>query len=307
MARADRETDSGASLIRSADQALLIAKHPGNEAWAFFERQDKKPDIHRLELESSLFKALENEEFELHYQPQLTLKNNNILGAEALLRWTDPKHGAISPIEFIPILEDTGLIDRVGNWVIQSACAYWKFWQDEGLIPASSKVSVNVSPYQFRNTGLLVAVKSALDETGLNPKNLILEITESTLMSDDEDNLAILHTLKSLGITIALDDFGTGYSSLSYLTKFPIDYLKIDRSFLTNIMDSDNDAHLVTAIINMAHSLEMPVIAEGVDSWEKLNFLNQKGCDSYQGFYFSRPVNGNEFIRLLNQTNKMQA
>lgn len=307
IAKADRTTDSGASLIRAADNALQVAKSPGNEAWAFFESSNTKPDKLRLELESSLFTAIENGEFELHYQPQLALSSKTIQGAEALLRWSDPRHGAISPMEFIPILEDTGLIDKVGSWVIQTACAYWKFWQDEGLIADTHRISVNVSPYQFRNTGLLVAVKSALEETGLDPRNLTLEITESTLMTDDEDNLAMLHTLKSLGITIALDDFGTGFSSLSYLTRFPIDYLKIDRSFLTNIMANPKDANLVTAIINMAHSLEMPVIAEGVDCKEQLTFLTQKGCDSYQGFYFSRPVNGNDFIRLINQTKHMQA
>jgi len=306
VARADRSTDSGASLLRYADKALVTAKEPGKPI-CYYQAEETTTNTYRLELESSLFKALDNNDFELHYQPQIDIKTNQVLGAEALLRWSDSKHGAISPLEFIPILEDTGLIDRVGSWVIEAACAYWKFWQDEGLIRDDHKLSVNVSPYQFRNTGLLVSVKTALEETGLSPNNLILEITESTLLADDENNLAMLQSLKNLGITIALDDFGTGFSSLSYLTRFPIDHLKIDRSFLMNIMESANDAHLVTAIINMAQSLEMDVLAEGVDSIEKLNFLRSKGCDSYQGFYFSRPITGNEFVRLLNQDNRMEA
>lgn len=306
IAKANQDTDSGEHLLQYASKALMQAKE-NSQAINYYVSETTSSNTYRLELESSLFKALENNEFELYYQPQVSLKSNQIIGAEALLRWSDSRHGAISPIEFVPILEDTGLIDKVGSWVINKSCAYWKFWQDEGLIRDNQKLSVNVSPYQFRNTGLLVSVKSALEETGLNPENLILEITESTLLADDENNLAILNSLKSLGVTVALDDFGTGFSSLSYLTRFPIDYLKIDRAFLINIMESTNDAHLVTAIINMAHGLEMKVIAEGVDSLEKLNFLQQKGCDNYQGFYFSRPVTGNEFIRILNQTGHMEA
>ncbi|MFC3149520.1 putative bifunctional diguanylate cyclase/phosphodiesterase [Litoribrevibacter euphylliae] len=306
IAKANQDTDSGEHLLQYASKALMQAKE-NSQAINYYVSETTSSNTYRLELESSLFKALENNEFELYYQPQVSLKSNQIIGAEALLRWSDSRHGAISPIEFVPILEDTGLIDKVGSWVINKSCAYWKFWQDEGLIRDNQKLSVNVSPYQFRNTGLLVSVKTALEETGLNPENLILEITESTLLADDENNLAILNSLKSLGVTVALDDFGTGFSSLSYLTRFPIDYLKIDRAFLINIMESTNDAHLVTAIINMAHGLEMKVIAEGVDSLEKLNFLQQKGCDNYQGFYFSRPVTGNEFIRILNQTGHMEA
>lgn len=306
VAKANQDTDSAESLLQCANQALLQAKQ-SNTPISYYRAKENTSSTYRLELESSLFKALDNEDFELYYQPQVCVRNGHISGAEALLRWSDAKHGAISPMEFIPILEDTGLIDRVGSWVIEKACAFWKFWQDEGLIQPEQKLSVNVSPYQFRNTGLLVSVKSALEESGLSPNDLILEITESTLLADDENNLAILNSLKSLGVTIALDDFGTGFSSLSYLTRFPIDYLKVDRSFLMNIMDSTNDAHLVTAIINMAQSLEMKVIAEGVDSIEKLNFLKQKGCDNYQGFYFSRPVSGNEFIRLINHISHMEA
>jgi diguanylate cyclase (GGDEF)-like protein/PAS domain S-box-containing protein len=306
IAKANYDTDNGDALLQCANRALQQAK-ANNLPVCYHRTKRGAPDTYRLELESSLFKAIENEDFELYYQPQVSLKDNSILGAEVLLRWNDPKHGAISPMEFIPILEDIGLIDKVGSWVIEKACAYWKFWQDEGLIQEHQKLSVNVSPYQFRNTGLLVSVKNALEETGLNPNNLILEITESTLLADDENNLAILKSLKSLGVTIAMDDFGTGFSSLSYLTRFPIDYLKIDRSFLINVLESVNDAHLVTAIINMAQSLDMKVIAEGVDSLEKLNFLKQKGCDHYQGFYFSRPITGNEFIRLINQIGHMEA
>lgn len=306
IAKANQETDSGEHLLQYASKALIKAKE-NSQTISYYLSESSTSNTYRLELESALFKALENNEFELYYQPQVSLKGDHIIGAEALLRWCDTQHGAISPIEFVPILEDTGLIDKVGSWVIQKSCAYWKFWQDEGLIQDHQKLSVNVSPYQFRNTGLLVSVKTALEETGLNPENLILEITESTLLADDENNLAILNSLKSLGVTVALDDFGTGFSSLSYLTRFPIDYLKIDRAFLINVMESTNDAHLVTAIINMAHGLEMKVIAEGVDSLDKLNFLKQKGCDNYQGFYFSRPVTGNEFIRILNQTSHMEA
>lgn len=306
VARADRDTDSGACLLRYADKALSQAKEPGHPI-CYYEEVQKPPDTYRLELESALYKAIEQDSFELHYQPQISLEKDSILGAEALLRWHDGKHGAISPMEFIPILEDTGLIEKVGSWVIEQACAYWKFWQDEGLIPQDQKISVNVSPYQFRSAGLLATVQLALEETGLSPNNLILEITESTILADDENNLAMLHSLKNLGVTIAMDDFGTGFSSLSYLTQFPIDYLKIDRAFLMNVLESRQDAHLVIAIINMAKSLDMKVVAEGVDSLEKVEFLKRQGCDSYQGFYFSRPVSGNEYIRLLNQGRHLKA
>ena len=308
IARADQNTENGGHLIHNADLALNKAKQTGRNCWAVYSPD--LPDANRVDhirLESALFRAVEQEKLELHYQPQLDTKSSSIVGAEVLLRWNDPELGQVSPVEFVPILEDSGLITQVGIWVIENACRYWKFWQDEGVIDDTMKLSINVSPYQFRDATLLVAVRNALNETGLDPANLVLEVTESVLLDDNNNNLAILNTLKKQGIAIALDDFGTGFSSLSYLTQFPIDYLKIDRSFLTRIMDNKKDAALTLAIINMAHNLDMHVIAEGVDSWDKLNFLSQKQCDFYQGFYFSRPINGNEFIRLLNHVDTESA
>ncbi|RFU71004.1 EAL domain-containing protein [Peribacillus saganii] len=275
-----------------ADNAMYKAKSQGKNRYVVYTSDLLSNSIEELQLETDLRKALENNEFILHYQPQVCNKSEKIVGAEALIRWNHPKFGLIYPDKFIKIAEETGLITQIGEWVIEQACIQNKKWQDSGM--KSIKIAVNLSAQQFFKRNLVGIVKKVLDHTGLDPEYLVLEITESMAM-DFDYSLKVLRQLKNLGICISIDDFGTGYSSLSYLKKFPIDYLKIDRSFVKDMMEDHNDVNIVKAIITLAHNLRLEVIAEGVETKEQLNFLKKYQCDKIQGYLFSKPIPSEQF------------
>jgi len=239
-------------------------------------------------METALYHALKEGQFVLHYQPQFDLASGRMIGAEALIRWQHPETGMISPGEFIPILEETGLIVPAGEWVMRTACAQNKQWQDAGLPPVV--IAVNLSVIQFRQPGLAQTVRNILQETGLAPQYLELEITENIAMHAEEGSIAILEELRDIGIQIAIDDFGTGYSSLSYLKRFPIDKLKIDQSFVRDLQNGPSDIGIVLAIIGMGHSLKLKVIAEGVETQEQSDILKLNGCDEVQGYFYGKPM-----------------
>jgi EAL domain-containing protein (putative c-di-GMP-specific phosphodiesterase class I) len=244
--------------------------------------------VERLALENSLSHGLERGEFVVYYQPQVNIRTGQVVGVEALVRWQHPERGLVLPAEFIPVAEETGLIVPLGEWVLRTACAQNKAWQEAGLPPM--RVAVNLSARQFQQRSLRDTVAQVLEETGLDPHLLELEITESVAMQDLDFTITMLRNLREMGVQIAIDDFGTGYSSLAYLKRFPIDAVKIDRSFVCDLMVDPDDAAIVTTVITMAHSLELSVIAEGVETEAQLAFLNQQQCDEMQGFLFSKAV-----------------
>jgi EAL domain-containing protein (putative c-di-GMP-specific phosphodiesterase class I) len=252
--------------------------------------------VERQFIEEGLQSALERQEFSLHYQAKVDLKTGAITGAEALLRWTHPTHGPIAPARFIPVAEDCGLIRPIGSWVLREACRQARAWVDAGL--PTSTIAVNVSATQLLDDKFLEGVFAVLQDTGLDPRSLELELTESVLMKHAGTTASILKVLKEAGIQVALDDFGTGYSSLSYLGMFPIDALKIDQSFVRQI-SAAGDAAIVTAVINIARSLKLRVVAEGVETKAELISLQAEQCDQAQGYYFSRPIPAEQFAKLL--------
>jgi len=251
----------------------------------------------RLSLETSLRRALERNELLLHYQPKLDLKTGRIVGVEALVRWQHPEAGLLYPDRFIPLAEETGLIVQIGEWVLRTACAQNRAWQDQGLPPVV--MSVNLSPRQFAHQNLLEDVARVLKQTGLDPAYLELEITEGAVMNNPEQAVILLNRLKAFGIHFAIDDFGTGYSSLNYLKRFPLNTLKIDRTFIRDLPGDSDDAAITQAILAMAHSLRLVVVAEGVETAEQMRFLLDNHCDEIQGYYFSRPQPANDFALLL--------
>jgi EAL domain-containing protein (putative c-di-GMP-specific phosphodiesterase class I) len=253
--------------------------------------------LERVRIESAMRNALDRNEFVLHYQPQVDLATGEIVGMEALIRWRHPELGMVPPGRFIGVAEDTGLIVPIGAWVMRAACAQNKAWQDAGL--GRLRVAVNLSARQFGASDLVPGIEAVLRDTGLDPSCLELELTESLFMSDVTPAVDLLHRMKALGVKLSIDDFGTGYSSLSYLSRFPIDVLKIDRSFVADITHDANDAAIVASIIALAHNLRLSVIAEGVETAEQLDYLRQQGCDQMQGYYFSRPLPVHEFEQLL--------
>ncbi|MDC2890893.1 EAL domain-containing protein [Psychrosphaera algicola] len=283
-------------LMKHADIAMYQAKEDGRRTFKFYSNELNDRALERLQLEEKMRYAVKNNEFVLHYQPQVDIVSNEITKAEALIRWNSPELGFISPAEFIPIAEESGLIIELGNWILDTACKQAKQWLDEGL--ENCKVSVNVSSVQFKQTALIDNVRNALTRSGLPPELLELELTESAVMSDVDDNIDRLQQFKDMGITIAIDDFGTGYSSLSYLKKFPIDTLKIDRSFIIEIANSDNDAAIVKAIMLLAETMELKVVAEGIENVEQLQILHNYRCQFIQGYFFSRPLVYEEFLSL---------
>ena len=299
--------DDIGSLIKHADTAMYRAKDNGRNNYHFYTADMSKKAQERLALEGKLRKALSLDEFTLHYQPQMALNSGRIIGVEALLRWNHPELGLVSPAEFIPLLEETGLIVSVGEWVLRSACMQNKIWQDSGFDPL--RISVNLSSRQLNDSSLIETVSNILLETGLDPKFLELEITESAIMQNTKMASEILQALHEQGISLAVDDFGTGYSSLGYLKRFPIDTLKIDRSFIRDCTTDKDDAALVKAIIAMADSLNLEVIAEGVEESEQLIFLRDQNCMAIQGFYFSRPLPSEKLTKMLekNSTAVQQA
>jgi diguanylate cyclase (GGDEF)-like protein/PAS domain S-box-containing protein len=285
------------TLMRNADTAMYHAKEMGRNNYQFFTAGMNAAAQHRLALENDLRRALERAELTLHYQPQLDLKTGDIIGFEALARWRHPERGMVPPAQFIPVAEDSGLINRLGEWVLEQACAQAEQWRRAGM--PRLQVAVNLSAQQFRREGVAQTVASVLRQTGLPAHCLELEITESVIIQQAGEAVVKLTELNEMDVQLSLDDFGTGYSSLSYLKRFPIDKLKIDQSFVRDISTDPDDAAIVTAIIAMAHSLGLEVIAEGVETAEQLAFLKLLGCDKAQGYYFSKPLPAEEFESLL--------
>jgi diguanylate cyclase (GGDEF)-like protein/PAS domain S-box-containing protein len=285
------------TLIKNADTAMYQAKENGRQSYQFFKPAMNVRAVERQSIEESLRRALERDEFMVHYQPKINLKTGEITGAEALLRWNHPVRGMVPPGDFIPIAEDCGLIVPIGNWVLRESCKQARAWMDAGLPVAT--MAVNISAMEFRDENFLDGVFRILQETGLDPAALELELTESVLMKRAESTQSILKALRGSGIQLAVDDFGTGYSSLSYLRKFPIDALKIDQSFIRQITTAPDDTTIVTAVISMGRSLKLRVVAEGVETLEELTFLQAHQCDEAQGYYFSRPVIAEQFAHLL--------
>lgn len=286
------------TLIKNAEAAMYHAKENGRQSFQFFKTELNVRVVERLSIEEGLRRALEREEFALHYQPIVDLKSGEISGAEALLRWTHPSRGAISPEQFIPVAEECGLIVPIGAWVLRQACLQALAWADAGL-PALNTLAVNVSALQFREAHFLEGLFATISETGMDPGALGLELTESLLMTHTDRASAILRALRDSGVRVAIDDFGTGYCGLAYLRTFPLDALKIDRSFVHSISASSEESAIVSAVIVMAHALNLRVIAEGVETAEALGFLRSHDCDAVQGYYISPPVPAEEFAALL--------
>jgi EAL domain-containing protein (putative c-di-GMP-specific phosphodiesterase class I) len=253
----------------------------------------------RQTVESGLRRAIEQNELTLHYQPIMNVQTGEIAGAEALLRWQSPALGFMLPDDFIPVAEESGLIVPIGRWVLRQACMQAKAWPDAGLSPR--RLAVNVSAVELRSKNFVSGVAAILAETGFDPWNLELEITETFLMQDSKSTALVLHEIKALGVQLALDDFGTGYSSLSYMRRFPIDTLKVDRSFVSDLTTDPDDASVVTAVINMGRSLHMRVVAEGVETHEQLEFLVKHDCSEAQGYHFSQPLKSEYFADFLSQ------
>jgi diguanylate cyclase (GGDEF)-like protein/PAS domain S-box-containing protein len=285
------------ALIKNADTAMYQAKENGRQRFQFFKPAMYTRAVERQSIEEGLRRALERHEFALHYQPKVNLITGAITGAEALLRWVHPTRGLLLPAQFVPIAEDCGLIVPIGKWVLRQACQQTRAWVDAGL-PATT-VAVNVSAIEFADENFLNGLFSVLSETGLEVRSLQLELTESVLMKRTEAATGVLQYLREWGVQVAIDDFGTGYSSLSYLRKFTVDALKIDQSFVRQISAGGRDAAIVTAVISMARSLGLVVVAEGVETQQELDFLRAHNCDQAQGYYFSRPVPAQEFAALL--------
>jgi predicted signal transduction protein with EAL and GGDEF domain len=285
------------SLLKNVDAAMYYVKHAGKNDYELFVNSMNVMVKRRLEMEHCLRRAIENNELSIHYQPQVSLQSGRIIGVEALLRWHSAELGMVSPVEFIPVAEETGLISPIGEWVLREACAQVKKWRDAGL--PEIRIAVNLSVRQFAKQSIDKLVSQVLLDTGLPVDFLELEITENMLMDDVEGAVETLHKLKALGVYLAIDDFGTGYSSLSYLKRFPIDKLKVDRSFITHVTTDPGDAAVTQAIIAMAHSLGLTVTAEGVEEASQLEFLRQNNCEEVQGYYFSRPLPTSDMEDLL--------
>jgi diguanylate cyclase (GGDEF)-like protein len=285
------------SLLRNADIAMYSAKKQGRNGYQFYSSSMNEDAELKIELERRLRRAIANEEFILHFQPVRETATGETRAAEALIRWQDPDLGLISPDDFIPVAEDTGLIVAIGSRVLRAACEQARRWQTDGFKPL--RIAVNVSGHQLRKQDFVLEVAATLRETGLSPHDLELEITESTIMQEDEVTDRAFRELHELGVSVALDDFGTGYSSLSYLRRFRIDRLKIDRSFVARIPDDAEDMAVTAAIVAMAHQLLLPVVGEGVETMEQAQSLSEIGCDELQGYLFSRPLPASEFERFL--------
>ncbi len=285
------------TLMKRADIAMYHAKQEGRNNYQFHTALMETHSFERVALESGLRGALDRGEFQLHYQPKVEIKSGRITGVEALIRWRHPDLGEVSPVRFIPIAEETGLIVPIGEWVLRTACLQNKAWQDEGLPHLC--VAVNLSVRQFSHEDLLVDIASTLEETGLDPACLELEITESMIMHNVDKAVQLLVKLKAMGVRLAIDDFGTGYSSLSNLKRFPLDTIKVDRSFVCDIPSNTDDMAITSAIIAMGRSLGLTVVAEGVETREQIDFLREHACDEFQGYYFSKPIDGRKVGELL--------
>ena len=291
------------TLVRYADTAMVRAKEAGRDGYRFFTAGMNVQVLARLDLELALRRALENDEFELYFQPKVNLSSGRISGAEALLRWNRPGYGLVFPAEFIPVMEETGLIVRVGAWIIDAACRQIAKWALAGT--GELRVAVNISSRQFVEGDLEADIRAAIARHNVDPSLLELELTESALMSNAEHTIKVLSNLRALGIKVAIDDFGTGYSSLAYLKRFPIDKLKIDIAFVRDITVNPDDAAIALAIISMAHSMKMTVIAEGVESRAQMVYLRRHRCDEIQGFHFSRPLPAREMAAMMEENRSL--
>lgn len=291
------DADDEISLMKNADIAMYRAKEEGKNRYEFFSENIREKTLERMELENSLRRALERNEFVLHYQAKLNLKNEQISGAEALLRWNHPNLGLVMPNQFIPLAEETGLIVMIGKWVLRSACQQNVAWLRQGLPPIC--VAVNLSARQFGDENLLQDITDALRESGMSPQLLELELTESMVMQSPERAVKTLQALKSLGVRLAIDDFGIGYSSLATIKQFPFDILKVDRSFIRNLPQNAEDKAITQAIITMGKTLSLTVVAEGVETAEQEDYLREQNCNETQGYYFSKPIAAEAFASML--------
>nr|WP_274598101.1 MULTISPECIES: EAL domain-containing protein [unclassified Pseudomonas] len=289
--------DDAGVILKHADTAMYHAKKSGRNNFKFYTAEMNESAVKRLQTETLLRGALDRDEFILHFQPKVSLADGSISGLEALLRWNHPELGLVSPADFIPMLEDTGLIIPVGEWVIRKVCETLKRWEDNnlGVVP----IAVNLSARQLQVKGLAKIVRHILEEYGIHPALLEFELTESVLMIEPESAVEILREIKSYGIGLSVDDFGTGYSSLAYLKRFPIDTLKIDRMFIKDITSNHEDAAITRAVIVLAHELDLNVIAEGVETSDQLELLVKHGCDQIQGYLFSKPVTSDECAAMI--------
>ena len=302
-----RDGDDVEELMNHASLAMKHIKKKGGNGYHYFNREMNIENSRRLSEEYDLRQAMDNNEFCLHFQPKVDAATGVIKGMEALIRWNHPRRGLVSPLEFIPLLEESGMIVEAGEWVLRESCKLNKAWQDMGLEPL--RVSVNVSSIQFKQENFIERIASVLKESGLDAKFLEIELTESCLMEDVTRNIDILHEIKKMNVAISIDDFGTGYSSLSYLKRFPIDTLKIDRSFIHNVQNrrENDNAAIVTAIMALSHSLRLDVVAEGVETAQELSYLHALGCKTIQGFLFSKPLSSDEFTKIQQDSLHMKA
>lgn len=289
--------DNAETLLGSAVIATSHAKKRGCSNFEFYDPSLNLEAAERLKLENQLRQAVENKEIRVYYQPKVEISSRKIIGAEALMRWEHPELGFVGPDQFIPIAEEAGLIGALGEWILRTSCMQNQAWQSAGLPPIS--IAVNVSAMQFQDEGFVEVVANSLRASQMDPKYLVLELTESVIMENPDETVTMLNAIKEMGVRISVDDFGTGYSSFSSLKRFPIDELKIDRSFVQNIPDDKDDAAIANAIVLIAHTLGLTVVAEGVETEAQLEFLEGCGCDTYQGYLCSRPVPPEQFQRLL--------
>jgi EAL domain-containing protein (putative c-di-GMP-specific phosphodiesterase class I) len=292
-------TDSE-DLIKNADAAMYCAKESGRKVFRFFSEEMNAQVVERLTLEHGMRGELEMKELFLMYQPQMDIATGKIVGFEALVRWQHPQLGLVPPDKFIRVAENSGLIIPIGEWVLRTACVTARKWQDDGL--AAVPIAVNVSAVQFRQDGFRELIQAVLDESGLAPEYLELELTESLLLSSADLTFPVLQQLKTMGVKLAIDDFGTGYSSLSYLRQFPVNKLKIDRSFIQSVDTNPDDASIAAAIISLGKSLNLKVIAEGVESEKQMAFLRTHQCDEIQGYYFCKPLMATDAAAKLRST-----
>ena len=288
------------ALLAHADAAMYSAKQQGRGNFRRYAPGMDTGTEDRVQFESELHNAVALNQLRLYYQPKVDTQTGEVRSAEALVRWMHPTRGIVSPAEFIPLAEECGLIGAIGGWVIREACRQTRAWQLDGV--PTLRVSVNLSASQFRDSGLVDSIRTALDDAGLEARYLEVELTESAVMRDPEKSIAVLEHLSAMGVLVSVDDFGTGYSSMSYLRRFPIDKLKIDRVFIDEIVSRPEDASIVRAIVSLAHSLRLKVVAEGVETPAQLDFLRTAGCDEYQGYHFSRPLPATEFERLIRES-----
>jgi len=290
------ESDESSELLRLASSAKDYAKKLGGNSFQFSSAAINTMYDKRQRLEAKLRKALEKKEFVLYYQPKVEIKTGVVKGVEALLRW-ESDEGLVSPGDFIPLAEETGLIVPMGEWVLSEACRQLKEWHQSTRIPIG--MAVNLSARQFSDANFLSATKQIINSSGIDKRFLTLELTESLLLGNIDDKIKLLKSLKAMGLKLSLDDFGTGYSSLSYLRKLPLDELKIDRSFIMELLENTDSRAIVSTIVFLAQSLKLSIVAEGIEKKEELDFLRKLGCHQYQGFFFSRPVPSNELCQLL--------